>query len=53
MSKRGYTVAEASAILGLSRPTIYKLISIGALRTYGLGKKMIPIASPCMLYAVA
>ena len=42
--RRAYQVNEATAAYGLSRSTIYKLISVGALRTVKIGgRRLIPV----------
>lgn len=48
-----YTVDDAVHVLGLSRPTIYREISAGRLRTYHVGRRRYVSAEAIREYIAA
>ena len=44
--KAAYDINEACRVLGISRPTIYKLIGAGRLRTVKFGtRRLVPVSA--------
>lgn len=48
-----YTIDDATQVLGLSRPTLYREISAGRLRTYHVGRRRYVSADAVREYIAA